>query len=102
MMISGRELGSVVSTHVRGPAGTTGQRPVPPGTTGQGADSVVLSSRGAAVARLVSALRSVPDVRLDRVGEVSARLASGRAPSSHQVARQMLSRVIGDHLAAGG
>lgn len=102
-MISGSEVNSLVSTYLRGTAGTQG------GSAGTavrppsgGGDGVTLSPQSASVTRLLQNLQSLPDVRQDRVAEVQARLAGGTQPPSDAVARQILQRVVGDHLAAGG
>jgi len=102
VMISGTELGSVVSTYLhqtpKAPANAVGGS-VQPGSPA--ADGVVLSAQSGSVSRLVSALQSVPDIRSERVLEARNRVQSGQPPSSSDVARQILSRVVGDRLAAG-
>ena len=101
-MISGSELGSVVSTYLQKAPGATGPSGGPAvSRPQQGTDGVTISSQRASVSRLMSALRQLPDIRSNRVQEASGRLQTGQAPSASAVARQILSRVVGDHLAAG-
>ncbi len=103
VMISGSEVNHLVATHLRG---TTGTPASPAGQTARpaaaGADGVTLSPQSASVTRLLKHLQSLPEIRQDRVEEVRGRLAAGTQPSSHDVAKQILQRVVGDHLAAGG
>jgi len=101
-MISGRELGSLIATHSAAPGQVAGSKPTPPTSASNAPDGVALSSESANVGRWLSALRGLPDVRSNRVQTVANRVASGQTPHSTEVARQMMSRVVGDRLAANG
>ena len=102
MMISGSEVNSLVATYLRGPEGTQTGPSGPAVRSPDGTDGVTLSPQSASVTRLLQHLQALPEVRQDRVEEVRARLASGTQPPAHDVAKQILQRVVGDHLAAGG
>jgi len=101
-MISGRELGSVIATRVGAPDRPSGQVSARPASASTGQDGVTLSPESATVGQWLSALHGLPDVRPDRVQAAKTRLDVGVAPASTDVARQMLSRIVGDRLAAGG
>ena len=101
-MISGSEVNHLVATYLRGTAGTPARPAGPTARSPAGADGVTLSPQSASVTRLLKHLQSLPDIRQDRVDEVRGRLAAGTHLPSHDVARQILQRVVGDHLAAGG
>ena len=101
-MISGREVGSVIATRVHGSERPEGRPPAKPTSASTAQDGVALSSASATIGRFLSVLNGLPDVRSDRVEAVGARVVSGQAPPSSDVARQILSRVVGDHMAAGG
>ena len=102
MMISGRELGSLIATHATTPGRVTGSKPIQPTSASNTADGVTFSPESANVGRWLSALHGLPDIRAERVQSVAARVAAGQAPQATEVARQMLSRVVGDRLAAKG
>ena len=110
MMISGNELGSVVATYLQknptssvAGSGATGAAGVAPaGGSNQSTDGVTISAQPGFIGRMVSALHNLPDVRAERVLQARSGLESGQQPSSQQVARQIVSRVVGDHLAGGG
>ena len=102
-MISGRELGSVIATHAGGPGRPEGRPPAPPASVANAApDGVTLSPQSANVGRWLTVLKGMSDIRTNRVESVGSRVASGQGPSSTDVARQMLSRMVGDRLAASG
>ncbi len=98
-MISIREVGNVIATYRQGqvaPAG--GGEASRPAAAAQ--DGVDLPGTQV-VAGMLSALRALPDVRGAVVQRASARLRAGLQPPARDVARQMLSRSVGDHLGAG-
>ena len=97
MMISGGEVGGLAASRLQQTQGA-GKRPTAPvagGATGQAATDGLQSQAN----QLVAAIKSLPDVRPGKVAEVSARLASGKQPSSSDVARQILQRAAADRLA---
>lgn len=100
-MISGSELGSVIATRVHDPERAGGNAPSRPTSGSSAVDGVTFSPASATVGRLLSVLNGLSDVRPDRVAAAKARVASGQGPSSSAVARQMMSRMVGDRLAAG-
>ena len=99
-MISGSELGSLIATHATTPGGVTGSKAVQPASVSNSPDGVTLSPESASVGGWLAALRGLPDIRAERVQAVAARVAAGQVPQSTEVARQILSRVVGDRLAA--
>lgn len=102
-MISGRELGSLVATRVAAPGRAAGSAPTASSTSASNsADAVALSAQSANVGRWLSALHGLPDLRTERVQAVAQRVAAGQSPQPTEVARQMMTRIVGDRLAANG
>jgi hypothetical protein len=101
-MISTAEVGSVVSTHLRGgaPAASGPARPAP-ADPGSATDGVVLSGQPGLVSRMIAALHALPEVRSERVQQVRAALQSGQRPSAQEVAHQIVNRIVSDRLAGG-
>lgn len=97
-MISGQELGRLAATAAAAPRSVAGSGPSQ--AVGGGADGVTLSPQSAEMGRWLAALHQLPDVRSEQVRRVSARLASGKAAGSREVARQMITRLASDRLAA--
>ena len=102
-MISTREVGNVIATtrlgQVAPVGGAEAGRPVA-GAAAPAQDGVELPGTQV-VAGMLSALRALPDVRGPTVARVGARLRAGVQPPARDVARQMLSRSVGDHMGAG-
>jgi negative regulator of flagellin synthesis FlgM len=100
-MISPNEVASALRAYVRetsGPArpsktGRSQGGPPSGGAASPPADPVSLSPRAAEVARWLAQIRSLPDVRPDRVAEVVQRMQSGQyPPPAGEVADKILSR----------
>ncbi len=104
MMISTGEVGSVVTTHLRGgaPAPAVGGTGSQQGQGVQATDGVVLSGQTGLVSRMISALHSLPDVRPGQVQQARTALQTRRMPSSAAVAHQIVNRVVSDRLGGGG
>lgn len=97
-MISGQELGRLAATAAAAPRVVAGSEATQ--TAGGGADGVTLSAQSAEVGRWLAALHQLPDIRSEQVRRVSMRLAAGKSPGSREVARQMITRLASDRLAA--
>lgn len=106
-MISPNEAAAALRTYVREPAGPA--RPAGPGQAGsvqagggpQGpgtdATAVQLSPGATQMKQWLAQLRTLPDVRTNRVAEVGSRLQSGQyPPPSRDVAGKILSRWLVD------
>lgn len=90
-MISRNEVASALRAYVREAA----EAPRPPAAVRarEGAEGVSLSPQAADVARWLQALRSLPDVRQDRVETVRQRLEAGDyPPPAAAVAEKILAR----------
>jgi flagellar biosynthesis anti-sigma factor FlgM len=102
-MISSHELASALRAYVReaGAPVRAAQRPqVGPsggGEPGSGTSPVSLSPQAGEVGRWVAQLRSLSEVRPERVAEINQRLQSGQyPPSGAEVADKMLGRWLID------
>ena len=100
-MISIREVGNVIATYRQGQVAPAGGGEASRPAAGAAAQDGVDLPGTQVVAGMLSALRALPDVRGAVVQRASARLRAGLQPPARDVARQMLSRSVGDHLGAG-
>lgn len=98
-MISGNEIGGLPTGRLQG-VSPAGKRAVASGPEA-GADAVALSG-SAMVGRLVGALRSLPDVRPERVASVLARMDAGQEVSPAALAHRMLKGTAGEPSGTGG
>ena len=98
-MISGREIGGLAAGRLEDaiPAGMRTAAPVSGEQSHQETTDAVQTRAG----KLVAAVRALPGERPAKIAEARARLASGQQPSSTDVARQILRRVMADRLAGG-
>lgn len=99
-MISSREVGSVVATRLGRVPSAAGRADPQAAPATQAGDGVTLSSGVQIASAMLTALNGLPDTRPEVVARIQARVRSGVQPSGQQVARQMLSRAIGDRLGA--
>ena len=102
MMISTGEVGSVVTTHLRGGAPATGGAGPQQAQGVQATDGVVLSGQSELVGRMIAALHGLPDVRSGHVQQARTALQARRMPGPEAVAHQIVNRVVSDRLAGGG
>lgn len=98
MIISGKQVQSVMKAY-------TDQNKVSKSQKAQGTspvsqkDEVILSSQAQEVGQLYQAIRALPEVREDKVREISEKIAQGTYDVDAQaVAEKMMGRIIADRL----
>lgn len=98
MIISSKQIQSIMKAY-------TDQNKVSQSQKAQSAspvskkDEVILSSQAQEVGQLYQAIRALPEVREDRVREISAKIAQGTYDVDAQaVAEKMLARTFADGL----
>jgi len=68
-------------------------------TASQGSDAVVLSPEAQDLQQKISAIKALPDVRADRVNELSLKYESGEYQiDASKIADQMIGRALADKL----
>jgi flagellar biosynthesis anti-sigma factor FlgM len=102
MMISRQQVHSAVQAYMQEAAGLspgkTGQTGTDPSAGVQRGDAVQLTGGAGAVSQWKQVLSQLPDVRPGVVSDLQSRIAAGTyPPPASDVARQMLSRWIGDN-----
>ena len=99
MIISSKQIGEVLKAkNDQRRTGQVEQRPLP-GSPVRGRDQVTLSSRATEVSMIRSHLKDVPEVRAERVKEISEALERGDyRVNAEDVADKMVGRLLADRL----
>ncbi len=101
MKISRGEVSNLWRSYLQRPAGVAreGDRPRQDDKAAARGDTLTLSPQAQEIQRLRQALARVPEVREERVRELTAAVATGAYQVSPEaVAAQMLRRMLGDRL----
>lgn len=97
MIISGKQIQNVLKVYGEN-SNVKKSKPEKPGQ-GQCKDEVVLSSQAQEFAQILQDIKQMPEVREDKVKELSERIHSGNYHiDAKEVAEKMMGRVLADKL----
>lgn len=98
MMISGKQIQNIMKVYGEQTKVTKVGKPQNAGPV-QKNDEVILSSQAQGFGQILNSIKNLPDVREDKVQEISQRIAAGTYQTdSRDIADKMISRVIADRL----
>ena len=97
MIISGSQIQNIMKAYSENKVAKSGKTQES-SSTGK-SDEVILSSQAQEFGQIYQALKAAPDVRNDKVAEISDRIAQGSySVEAKDVAEKMLGRILADHL----
>ncbi|EGO62276.1 flagellar biosynthesis anti-sigma factor FlgM [Acetonema longum] len=98
MIISGKQVQDVLKVYTEQTSGKT-KSPGRSNPVSGKRDEVVLSSKAHEFGSVLQALQALPEVRPERVKEISAKIADGKYQvSAEQIADKMIGRSIIDRI----
>ncbi len=98
MIISGKQIQSIMKVYTDQNKITQSQRPAGVAPAGK-KDEVILSTQAQEFGQIYQAIKAMPDVREDKVRELSARIAQGNySVDAKEVAEKMLGRIMADRI----
>lgn len=96
MIISSKQIQNVMKTYADQNKVAKSPRPQP-GLAASRKDEVILSPEAQEFGHIYQAIKALPDVRADKIREISERIAHGNySVEAREVAEKMLGRAVAD------
>ncbi len=98
VIISGKQIQSIMKVYTDQNKVTKSQPPSGAAPTGK-KDEVILSTQAQEFGQIYQAIKAMPDVREDKVRELSEKIAQGNySVDAKEVAEKMLGRIMADRI----
>lgn len=99
MIISGSNISKIIQMYGVEPAKSGKGANAAEKTTFQRSDAVVLSSEAQGLQQKIAAIKGLPDVRQDKVNELTLKIESGQYKvDAAKIADQMIGRILADKM----